>query len=171
MAQDDPEARAASRRRMTTRERATWRALTDTMEEFRGILAAQLLRDSNLSSADYQVLLAVSEASGRQMRSSRLAEAMGWERSRLSHQLSRMEQRGLVRRDYCATDGRGAEISLTAEGAETFRGATAPHMRAVKETFADALTPEQFEALDEILRTLRNHLHPERAAARSGSDG
>jgi DNA-binding MarR family transcriptional regulator len=150
---------------MTAQERAVWRSLIDTTEELRGILAAQLLRDSNLSSADYQVLLALAEASGRQLRSSRLAEAMGWERSRLSHQLSRMEGRGLVRRDYCATDGRGAEISLTAEGAEIFRGATAPHMRAVKESFADALTPGQFEALGGILQTLQDHLHPERAAA------
>lgn len=166
--QDGPEGGAASRPRMSAQERAIWRALMDTTEEFRSILGTQLLRDSNLSPADYQVLLALSEASGRQLRSTRLAEAIGWERSRLSHQLSRMERRGLVHREHCATDGRGAEISLTAEGAELFRAATPPHWRVIKASFADALTPEQFEALGDILRTLQNHLHPERTAGESG---
>lgn len=168
VAKDGPDAGAASRPRMSAQERAIWRTLMDTTDEFRSILGTQLLRESNLSPADYQVLLALSEASGRRLRSTRLAEAMGWERSRLSHQLSRMEQRGLVCREHCPTDGRGAVISLTAEGAELFRGATAPHWRAIKKNFADALTPDQFEALADILRTLQNHLHPERAAGESG---
>jgi DNA-binding MarR family transcriptional regulator len=71
-----------------------------------------------------------------------------------------MEQRGLIRRDDCPTDSRGAEVSLTAAGAQVFRRATAPHMRAIKKHFADALTPEQFEALAQVLRALQSHLHP-----------
>ena len=120
-----------------------------------------MLQDSSLSPADYQVLLALREADGRRRRSSELAATIGWERSRLSHHLGRMERRGLIRRDDCATDSRGAEVSLTADGAEAFRRATAPHMRAIKQHFADALTPEQFAALANILQALENHLHPE----------
>jgi DNA-binding MarR family transcriptional regulator len=153
---------------MTAGELATWRALIDTTTELRRVLGAQLLRESGLSPADYQVLLALSEADGRRLRSSELAASIDWERSRLSHHLGRMERRGLIRRDECAADSRGAEVSLTAEGAGMFRGATAPHMRAIKRHFADALTPGQFEALAEIVRALQSHLHPERAAAGGG---
>jgi DNA-binding MarR family transcriptional regulator len=159
---------AVARRRMTAGELATWRALIDTTTELRRVLGAQLLRESGLSPADYQVLLALSEADGRRLRSSELAASIDWERSRLSHHLGRMERRGLIRRDECAADSRGAEVSLTAEGAGMFRGATAPHTRAIKQHFADALTPGQFEALAEIVRALQSHLHPERAAAGAG---
>jgi DNA-binding MarR family transcriptional regulator len=164
----DRAAAAAARRRMTAEELATWRALLDTTTELRRILGARLLRESSLSPADYQVLLALSEARGRRLRSSELAATIDWERSRLSHHLLRMERRGLIRRDDCATDSRGAEVSLTDDGARMFRSATAPHMRAIKAHFADALSPEQFEALADVLRTLRNHLHPEPTFARSG---
>jgi DNA-binding MarR family transcriptional regulator len=152
---------------MTSGELAIWRALIDTTAELRRILGAQLLQDSGLSPADYQVLLALSEAAGRRLRSSELAAAIDWQRSRLSHHLARMERRGLIRRDDCATDSRGAEVSLTDHGAGMFRGATTPHARAIKKHFADALTPEQFEGLADILRALDNHLHPQRTAARA----
>jgi DNA-binding MarR family transcriptional regulator len=79
-----------------------------------------------------------------------------------------MERRGLIRRHDCATDSRGAEVSLTDDGARLFRAATAPHMRAIKQYFADALTPEQFEALAAILQALQIHLHPEPTVARGG---
>jgi DNA-binding MarR family transcriptional regulator len=151
--------RSAVRRRMTSAELATWRSLVDTTGELRRVLGAEL-QETSLSPADYQVLLALTEANGTRMRSSELARTIDWERSRLSHHLGRMEGRRLIRRDDCATDSRGAEISLTAEGARVFRRATAPHMRSIKRHFADALTPEQFTALREILRSLQNHLHP-----------
>jgi len=122
------------------------------------------LQETSLSPADYQVLLALTEAQGERMRSSQLARTIDWERSRLSHQLGRMERRQLIRRDDCASDSRGAEVSLTAEGARVFRRATAPHMRSIKRHFADALTPDQFAALADILRSLQNHLHPYLAA-------
>jgi DNA-binding MarR family transcriptional regulator len=150
---------------MTSRELMVWRALVDTTGELRAILGAHLVRECGLSPADYQVLLALSEAESRRMRSSQLAASIDWERSRLSHHLGRMERRGLIRRDDCATDSRGAEVSLTDAGAGMFRNATVPHTRAIKRHFADALTPAQFEALAEILRALRNHLHPDLTGA------
>jgi DNA-binding MarR family transcriptional regulator len=161
---------ASARPRMTSRELAVWRTLIDTTAELRTILGTQLLRETGLSPADYQVLLALSETAGRRLRSSQLAAAIDWERSRLSHHLGRMERRGLVRRDDCATDSRGAEVSLTDDGARMFRGATAPHLRAIKKHFADALTPQQFEALADILRALQHHLHPQLDAAPDGEE-
>ncbi|TMC88495.1 MAG: MarR family transcriptional regulator [Chloroflexi bacterium] len=156
-------ARPAVRRRMTSAELATWRALLDTTGELRRVLGAEL-QATSLSAADYQVLLALVEAHGKRMRSSELAQTIDWERSRLSHQLGRMERRQLIRRGECATDSRGAEVSLTAEGERVFRRATAPHVRSIKKHFADALTPEQFEALAGILRSLQTHLQPAEGA-------
>jgi DNA-binding MarR family transcriptional regulator len=155
---------AAARPRMTSRELAIWRSLIETTAELGRILGAQL-QESGVSPADYQVLLALSEADGRRLRSSELAASIGWERSRLSHHLGRMERRGLIRRDDCATDSRGAEISLTEEGARAFRASSMPHLRAIKKHFADALTPEQFEALADIMQALQEHLHPDMGAA------
>src|SRR5256884_4801131 len=156
---DMPGIRRAARRRMTSAELGTWRSFLDTTGELRRVLGAEL-QETSLSPADYQVLLALTEAAAKRMRSSELARTIDWERSRLSHHLGRLERRRLIRRDNCATDSRGAEVSLTAEGARVFRRATAPHMRAVKRAFADALTPEQFAALADILRSLQHHLQP-----------
>ena len=144
------------RRRMTSAELATWRSMLETTAELRRVLGAEL-QQASLSPADYQVLLALSEANGKRMRSSELAQTIDWERSRLSHHLGRMERRGLIRRENCASDSRGAEVTLTAEGAHVFRRATAPHMRSIKRHFADALTPDQFAALRDILRSLQHH--------------
>src|SRR6202012_1310217 len=120
--------------------------------------------ESSLSQGDYRVLLALSEADGHRMRPSELAALIGWERSRLSHHLGRMEKRGLIGRDPCAVDGRGAEVILTGHGADCFRRATIPHLRAVRELFLDALSPEQLAAADDIVRTLRRHLDQGRSA-------
>ena len=150
----------AARRRMTSGELAIWRSLLDTTTVLRRVLGAEM-QESGLSPADYQVLLALREAAGTRLRSSQLAAACDWERSRLSHHLSRMERRGLIRRDNCATDSRGAEVSLTDHGALMFQRATVPHLRAIKLYFADALTPQQFAALGDILQALQRHLHAE----------
>jgi DNA-binding MarR family transcriptional regulator len=164
---DGVAAGAVARRQMTSPELAIWRSLVDTTAELHRILGAQL-QESGISPADYQVLLALREADGKRLRSSELAASIDWERSRLSHHLGRMERRGLIRRDDCATDSRGAEVSLTDDGARAFRSASVPHLRAIKRHFADALTPEQFEALAGILRAVQNHLHGEVRAARAG---
>ncbi|MEV4316224.1 MarR family transcriptional regulator [Actinocrispum sp. NPDC049592] len=142
---------------MTEYELSVWRSLLDTTDDLRRVLTAQL-QESGVSSGDYRVLLALSEAREHRLRSSELAAGIDWERSRLSHHLGRMERRGLIRRDDCATDNRGAEVVLTDEGAEAFRRAGRPHLRAIKRVFADALSAQQFEALDDILTTLRKHM-------------
>jgi DNA-binding MarR family transcriptional regulator len=146
------------RRRLTTSELATWRALLDTTSELRRRLSDQL-QETSLSPADYEVLLALTEASGRELRSSELASAIKWDRSRLSHHLGRMERRGLIRRDECLTDNRGAVIVLETDGSAAFRHASAPHLKAIQKHFADALSPEQFDALAEILAAVQNHLN------------
>jgi len=145
-------------RRLPTRgELQTWREFIETTEALRTALAARLQSDSGLSVGDYSVLLALSEAEHGRIRSSELAALVGWERSRLSHHLGRMQHRGLIRREKTATDSRGAEIILAPAGATAFRAATVPHLRAIRELFVDALTPEQLAAAGGIAAALREH--------------
>ena len=139
----------------TTEELRIWRDFIETAQALRTELAARLQKDSALSPGDYGTLLALSEADGRRLRPSALARILGWERSRLSHQLGRMERRGLVRREECATDSRGAEVVLTDEGARAFRAAALPHLIAIRELFVAPLTPEQITAVGDALAALR----------------
>ncbi len=137
-----------------------WREYIETSRRLGSMLASRLQTQSDLSMADYVVLLALTEAQRNTVRSSELAQLIDWERSRLSHHLGRMESRGLVRRLKCAEDSRGAEITLTAEGAALFRRASASHLRAVQELFVDALSPDLLTKVDEVSRALRTHLDP-----------
>jgi DNA-binding MarR family transcriptional regulator len=139
-------------------ELAAWRAHIETSEIVRARIEARLHEDSGLSGGDYRVLLALSEADGRAMRSSELAAHIEWERSRLSGHLGRMERRGLVRREPCAEDARGSRVVLTDSGARAFHASTLPHLRAIKEVFVDALTPEQLDHLRDAAAATRRHL-------------
>jgi DNA-binding MarR family transcriptional regulator len=146
------------RRSPTAAELAIWRSFIETSERVRSVIGSRLQSDSRLSNGDYTVLLSLTEATNNRVRSSDLATTVGWERSRLSHHLGRMEQRGLIRREECPTDNRGAEACLTASGAEAFRRASAPHLHAIQELFVSALSPEQLEAVAEITEALSSHL-------------
>jgi DNA-binding MarR family transcriptional regulator len=140
-------------------ELRVWREFIETFEALRAEVASRLLAETALSAGDYVVLLALSEAPGERLRSSQLAAAVAWERSRLSHHLARMERRGLIRREECADDSRGAEVVLATDGAAAFHQATVPHLRAVRELFVDAFTPDQLESVASLALVLRAHLH------------
>jgi len=148
----------ARSQRPTAEQLATWRAFIETSERLRSTLAGRLQAETGLSSGDYAVLLALDEAVDRRMRSSALAEKVGWERSRLSHHLGRMERRGLVERAECATDSRGAEVAATPAGLGAFRRASVPHLRDVRSLFVDALTPEQLDAVRDVTAALQARL-------------
>nr|WP_306631446.1 MarR family winged helix-turn-helix transcriptional regulator [Arthrobacter ulcerisalmonis] len=142
----------------TPDELAVWREYVETAEALRQALAADLQATSGVSPGDYAVLLALSEANGHKLRSSVLAEGIGWERSRLSHHLGRMENRGLIRRRKSGKDSRGAEVELTDDGSRTFRASSPPHLRLVRRFFIDALAPEDLQAIGRASRNLRHHL-------------
>jgi DNA-binding MarR family transcriptional regulator len=155
---DDTPRQRRGRQLPTADELRIWREFIETADALRGELASRLQSETSLSTGDYSVLLALSEAPDQRMRSSELAAGIGWERSRLSHHLARMEKRGLIRREECATDNRGADVVLAPAGATTFRGATVPHLRAIRELFVDALTPEQLAAAGDLATALRARL-------------
>lgn len=147
-----------SRRLPTKQELATWRAFLETTQQLSSTLATRLQADSGLSPSDYAVLLALHDVDRHRLRSSELAANIGWHRSRLSHHLARMERRGLIERQECETDSRGAEIVLTDTGLDAFRRASRPHLLAIRELFVDALTPEQLDAVPDIVDALHSRL-------------
>ncbi|GIE83184.1 MarR family transcriptional regulator [Actinoplanes philippinensis] len=146
------------RRLPSSAQLRTWRDFIETVEALRTVVAARLQDDSGLSPGDYVVLLALSEAPETRLRPSDLATTIGWERSRLSHHLGRMERRGLIRREGFSGDSRGAFVVLEGAGATAFRSATVPHLTAVRELFVDALTADQLDAVAQITAALRDQL-------------
>lgn len=121
-------------------------------------LARDLARDCGLSEADYDVLSSVSEATGHSLRLGDLAAHMLWSKSRLSHHVTRMERRGLVARQDCPSDGRGAVLTLTEAGWQAIRDAAPGHVESVRRHLFDLLTAEQVQALAEISETVLAHL-------------
>lgn len=148
-----------SQRRLPTKAQLeVWRAYLETAEALRSRLASQLQSEASLSMGDYEVLLTLSEAENNRLRSSEVATRIAWERSRLSHHLGRMEKRGLIHREECAEDSRGADVVLSEAGAKAFRTGSIPHLEAVRELFIDALSPDELAQLKAVTHSLRQHL-------------
>ena len=108
------------------------------------------LTEDGLSFPDYHVLAGLSEAPGQQMRITDMAARISWSKSRLSHQLSRMEARGLVRRSTCTTDARGALAVLTPAGLKAIQSAAPRHVESIRRHLLGRLSPAQIEALADI---------------------
>jgi DNA-binding MarR family transcriptional regulator len=117
-----------------------------------------LARDSGLSEPDYDVLSNLSAAPEHRGRLSELAARMLWSQSRLSHHISRMEQRGLVRREECESDARGSVVVLTRQGLRTIEKAAPQHVESVRRHIIDVLSPAQIKALGDITETVTAHL-------------
>ena len=117
-----------------------------------------LARDAGLSEPDYDVLSNLSETEGHRWRVSDLAARMLWSRSRLSHHLTRMQQRGLVTREDCPEDGRGAVVVLTDGGLRAIQAAAPDHVASVRRHFIDLLSADQVAALGDIADTVHTHL-------------
>jgi DNA-binding MarR family transcriptional regulator len=120
-----------------------------------------LARDCGLSEPDYDVLSHLSESPEHRARLTELAGRMLWSNSRLSHHLTRMQQRGLVRRCECPDDGRGADIVLTDEGLRAIEAAAPRHVASVRTHFVDLLSDEQLRILGGIADTVLTHLTSE----------
>ena len=140
-------------------ELRAWRALIETTARLRHTSDRLLLADSGLSGSDYPVLVTLYESGGdRTIRSTELADRIGWEQSRLSHHLARMEKRGLISRRTHQADNRGSEVHLTDQGSAVYLSATTAHSRTVRTHFADVLSRQQLEALTEVMDALAQHL-------------
>jgi DNA-binding MarR family transcriptional regulator len=139
------------------REAHLWRTWLRLNQELPSVLEAQISRDSGLSGADYAVLVPLSESPEGMLRARDLGREILWERSRLSHHVRRMERRGLVVREECAEDARGAMVRLTEAGLAAIKGAAPGHVAASRRYFFDLLSDEEVEMLADIYeRVLAN---------------
>jgi DNA-binding MarR family transcriptional regulator len=152
----------ATPRWLDERQARVWRAHRQLNQRLDAALEAQLLSDAGLSGADYTVLVPLSEAQDGVLRARELGREIGWDRSRLSHQVRRMEQRGLVVREVCTEDARGSMVRLTESGRAAIEGAAPGHVEAVRQYFFDHLSSKELATLGAVLDRLLENLDRER---------
>lgn len=145
------------------REARAWRTLQMMQMRLEGELARQLSSESGLSYQDYTVLVALTGSAEGRMRAFELGALLGWEKSRLSHHVRRMAERGLVKKEKCGSDRRGSYVSVTAAGRKEIEAAAPGHVNAVRTLFVDHLTGEQLDAIAEAAEAV--------LAAMAASDG
>ncbi|MCT1710989.1 MULTISPECIES: MarR family winged helix-turn-helix transcriptional regulator [Dietzia] len=131
-------------------EQRMWRRYRDANQLLELAMERQLQRDASMSQSDYSVLVSLSEGSEQGLRARELGAALGWDRSRVSHQVRRMEGRGLVAKGECPEDGRGTVVTLTEAGAQAIAAVAPKHVEKVRELFIDELTPEEVGMLTDI---------------------
>jgi DNA-binding MarR family transcriptional regulator len=139
-------------------EQRTWRAFLQASHQLWEQLDRELQHEAGLPMAYYQVLVMLSEAPNRILRMSDLATRTWSSRSRLSHAIDRLEEKGWVRRTSCPSDRRGAFAELTDEGLAVLRAAAPSHVESVRRHLFDQLQPTQLAALGEISQAIADRL-------------
>ena len=136
-----------------------WRQWLRLNAELPGVLHRELQTDAGLSLSDFEVLVTLTDTVEGRERVTDLARALSWERSRVSHHVTRMERRGLVERSECRDDGRGAWVVLTEQGRSAIERAAPGHAATVRRLIFDDLTPEELTVMtgviDRVLTRLR----------------
>ncbi|MGH8878467.1 MAG: MarR family winged helix-turn-helix transcriptional regulator [Stackebrandtia sp.] len=140
------------------REQCLWRTWRQMYTDLDTALDRELAQESGLSGADYAVLVPLSEAPDGRLRARELRTEAGWDRSRIAHQLRRMEKRGLLVREDCTEDARGTMASLTAAGREAIEAAAPGHVAAVRRYFIDQLTDTEVDTLREVAERVLKRL-------------
>jgi DNA-binding MarR family transcriptional regulator len=130
---------------LTDDQQQLWRAYLVMSGRLQAALNRQLQHDHGLSLADYDVLVALSELSDCRMGA--LGARLGWEQSRVSHQLARMRTRGLIERSGSADDRRAAVVTLTADGRDALEAAAPGHSELVRSAVFDGMSRTQEDAL------------------------
>jgi DNA-binding MarR family transcriptional regulator len=144
-----------------TEERA-WRAYRRMFTLLESTLASELAEHTGLSMADYTVLSNLVEVEARRWRLTALAEHIRWSQSRLSHHITRMEERGLVARERAEGDARGAWVVLTKAGLRAIAEATPTHLSGVRRHMIDLLTRDQLRELGDVGEIVVQHLTEDR---------
>jgi DNA-binding MarR family transcriptional regulator len=146
---------------LTKREARIWQSYRDVRRELQAAFHLQLSREEGISAADYAVMVPLSEALGGQLRTKDLGIALGWDRSRTSHQVTRMVKRGLVVREFCEDDGRGSIVRLTPAGKASIENTAPNHVALVRQLFFDPLSDDELDALgvalDRMLVAIRQY--------------
>jgi DNA-binding MarR family transcriptional regulator len=134
---------------LTDDQQRVWRSFLSLQGRLDAAMQRQLQRECGLSLADYEILVILSEQG--EMRNFHLNRALGWEQSRLSHQLRRMRERDLVARHGSELDKRGSTVVITETGAAALRAAAPGHVELVRTVLFDPMTTDQLRAFDAIL--------------------
>lgn len=148
---------------LTDEEQRAWRAYLDGSRLLMYFLERGH-QQHGLSSTDYEILVQLSEAPGKRMRMSQLAVSTLLEKSRLSHQITRMEKAGLIERQPCPDDRRGQFAVMTERGWETIQRVAKEHVEQVREAFIDRMTPEQVAVLGAAFEQVAGGLRKPRPA-------
>ncbi|SEM31071.1 MarR family winged helix-turn-helix transcriptional regulator [Streptacidiphilus jiangxiensis] len=135
---------------LTPEEQHLWRTFMRMRQELDAQLARQIQAESDLSIADFSVLVVLTDVPDGRVRVLELARNLQWEKSRLSHHLARMVKRGLISRAECSEDGRGSFVLITDAGREAIEAAAPRHVELVRKLFFDPLSGEQLTQLTEI---------------------
>lgn len=143
---------------LTDQEMHAWRGYLGLVRLLDDRLNRDLQEQSALSLADYEILVRLSEAPDRRLRMTELAQGAMVSKSRLSHQMNRMDERGLTRREDCPSDRRGAYAMLTDTGLATLAAAAPGHVASVREHLLDRLSGEQVRVLGELSQEVLRHL-------------
>jgi DNA-binding MarR family transcriptional regulator len=143
---------------LTPEEQSVWRAFLDVSRLMTEQMNRQLSDESSMSLPEYEILVALSEAPDHRLRMSELADRVLSSRSRITHTVGRIEERGLVRRESCADDGRGVLCVLTDEGFAVLEAAAPGHVEMVRRVMFDPLTATEAEHLGVALRKVREKL-------------
>ena len=152
-----------AQRWLDDQQQRTWRAWLSASELVPRVLDAQLQRDAGISHAAYVVLAMLSESPSHSRRMSDLARRANQSQSRLSHTVARLEERGWVRRERSAEDGRGHVAVLTEDGWDVVRSVAPGHVDAVREAVFGSLTPEQTQNLGDALEAIVDRIDPDRS--------
>ncbi len=139
-------------------EQAVWRAFLDVSRLLFEQLNRQLSDEAGMSLAEYEILVQLSEAPGRRLRMSELADRVVSSRSRITHTVGRMEERALVHREACADDGRGVLCVLTDAGFAQLEAAAPGHVEMVRTVLFEPLDPADVEHLGAALTKVREQL-------------
>ncbi|WP_020576207.1 MarR family winged helix-turn-helix transcriptional regulator [Actinopolymorpha alba] len=148
-------------------EQRTWRAFLAATRLFFERLDQELQADAGMPHAYYEVLVRLSEHPDRAMRMSELAECLGSSRSRLSHAVARLEERGWLRRRATPADRRGQLAELTDQGYVALVAAAPGHVKGVRTHLFDQLSPGQVAELRRISEAVVEHLTPDGDPRRS----
>jgi DNA-binding MarR family transcriptional regulator len=143
---------------LNAEEMRAWRAFVVGKALLDAQLNRELQDEHQLALADYELLVRLSEAPCGQVRMSTLAEQVGSSKSRISHQIGRMEKAGLARRQECPGDRRGVFAVLTDRGLELLRSAAPTHLRGVRDNLIDLLSDQERLVLAEIFERVLSHL-------------
>jgi DNA-binding MarR family transcriptional regulator len=149
---------------LSDQQQHVWRLWLSVQALMPAALHRELQADAGLSLPDYDVLVQLAESPRGKARVTDLAKALAWEKSRVSHHLTRMERRGLVQREECHDDGRGAFVAITQVGRTAIERAAPGHVRTVHALLFDQLTDEELDTLDVLLGKITQRLLPQSQA-------